>query len=83
MKVAVGFRRVAAGKRTSGRCPTQIALSERKNEIHIRCYPRKTKISSYARAGAIRGTIGIGIRGVRETKKLLDNKNNYIVIEHI
>ena len=25
MKVAVGFRRVAAGKRTSGRCPTQIA----------------------------------------------------------
>lgn len=25
MKVAVGLRRVAAGKRTSGRCPTQIA----------------------------------------------------------
>ena len=28
MKVAVGFRRVAAGKRTSGRCPTQIAVTQ-------------------------------------------------------
>ncbi len=32
MKVAVGFRRVAAGKRTSGRCPTQIASISKENQ---------------------------------------------------
>lgn len=35
MKVAVGFRRVAAGKRTSGRCPTQIAISELRKKLGL------------------------------------------------
>lgn len=57
-------------------------ISEQNNIIRLKCYPRKTRISSYAMAGAMGGIIGIS-RGVRETKKILDNRNNYIVIEHI
>ena len=32
MKVAVGLRRAAAGKRTSGRCPAQIASISKENQ---------------------------------------------------
>ena len=46
MKVAVGLRRVAAGKRTSGRRAAQIALSVKKCALLVPRTPERNCVSS-------------------------------------